>query len=43
VVRLAPVALYTTYTDVWRTLEILRQMVSSGAYLRFDAARGSVD
>jgi kynureninase len=43
VVRLAPVALYTTYTDVWRTVEILRQITSSGAYLRFDAARGSVD
>ena len=43
VVRLAPVALYTTFTDVWRTVEILRQIVESGAHLGFDATRGSVD
>jgi kynureninase len=42
VIRLAPVALYTMYADVYRTVEALREIVESGAYLRFEAALDSV-
>jgi len=43
VVRLAPVALYTTFTDVWRTVQTLLDIVRSGAHLQVDPTRGSVD
>jgi len=42
VIRLAPVALYTMYADVFRTLEALRDIVESGAYMRFEANLDSV-
>lgn len=43
VLRLAPVALYTTYADVWHTVELLRQIVASGAHLGLESARGAID
>jgi kynureninase len=33
VIRLAPVALYTSYVEVWRTVEALRQLLVSGTWL----------
>ena len=42
VIRLAPVALYTMYADVYRTVESLRDIVESGAYMDFDATLDSV-
>ena len=42
VIRLAPVALYTTYAELWRTAEILREIVDSGQHERYSAARETV-
>lgn len=33
VVRLAPIALYTTYDEIWRTVRILREIIDTGAHL----------
>jgi kynureninase len=33
VIRLAPVALYTSYSDVWRAVEIIRELLESGTKL----------
>lgn len=33
VIRLAPVALYTSYRDIWRTVQVLKQIVERGEYL----------
>ena len=42
VVRLAPVALYTTYVELWRTVQILREIVERGEHLQFSGERGTV-
>jgi kynureninase len=42
VIRLAPIALYTTYTELWRTVEILREIVDRGEHLAFSGERGAV-
>jgi kynureninase len=42
VIRVAPVALYTTYQEVWRTVQILREIVQSGAHTRVEARLDSV-
>jgi kynureninase len=34
VIRLAPIPLYTTYSEVWQTVQILRDLVQSGSQLR---------
>lgn len=38
VIRLAPIALYTTYEEIWRTVGILREIIDTGAHLAVDAA-----
>jgi kynureninase len=38
VIRLAPVALYTTYEEIWRTAGILREIIDTGAHLAVDPA-----
>jgi len=38
VVRLAPIALYTTYHEVWRAARALREIIDTGAHLRVEAA-----
>lgn len=38
VVRIAPVALYTSYADLWRTVEALREIVETGEHQRAEAA-----
>ncbi|KAL1110057.1 hypothetical protein AAG570_014062 [Ranatra chinensis] len=42
VVRLAPVALYTSYEDVYNLVEILDQIMKNKEYEAFDDARGLV-
>lgn len=39
IVRLAPVPLYTSFTDVWQTVQHLREIVDSGEYLQGSAER----
>jgi kynureninase len=42
VIRLAPVALYVTYDEVWRTVQTLREIVETGAYRQFETGVDSV-
>jgi kynureninase len=42
VIRLAPIALYTTFEEVWRAVQILREVVDTGEYQRYEAVRGTV-
>jgi kynureninase len=42
VIRLAPIALYTTYAELWQTVQTLRQIVDSGEHHRFSASRDAV-
>lgn len=42
VVRLAPVALYTSYSDIWRMVEIIEDIAKNRLYERFDNTRGLV-
>jgi len=42
VIRLAPVPLYTTYHDLWRLGQALRQIIERGDHQRGDAARDLV-
>jgi kynureninase len=42
VVRLAPIALYTSYTDVWQAIQVVREVVQSGAYTAVGASRNAV-
>ena len=42
VIRLAPIALYTTYEEVWQTVRALREIVASGEHRQFGAAREPV-
>jgi kynureninase len=41
VIRIAPVALYTTYLDLWNVAQELREIVDTGAH-RAVAATGLV-
>jgi kynureninase len=42
VIRLAPIPLYTSYEEIWWTVEILRQIMSSELYKRYGGERGTV-
>jgi len=42
VIRLAPIALYTTYVELWQTVQTLREIVDSGEVERFSATRETV-
>lgn len=39
VIRIAPVALYVSFDEVWQTVEALRQIVEAGEHLRADQGR----
>ncbi|ARD48236.1 kynureninase [Sporosarcina sp. P33] len=41
-IRLAPVALYNSFEDVWRTAEILRMIMQEELYMQFPNERGVV-
>lgn len=40
VIRLAPVALYTSYTDVWRMVRILAKIMAEKQYAKYENRRG---
>ena len=42
VIRLAPIPLYTTYAELRETARALREIVETGAHLRFEATRETV-
>ena len=42
VIRLAPIALYTCFEDVWHAAEHLREIVDRGEHARMAAARDAV-
>lgn len=42
VVRLAPIALYTSYHDLWQVVQHLKAIIDSGEYLRFEGERDIV-
>ncbi|WP_442603578.1 kynureninase [Paenibacillus sp. KN14-4R] len=42
VIRLAPVALYVTYEDVWKTVQVLKAIIHNKQYEAFDSQRGVV-
>lgn len=42
VIRLAPIALYTTYEDIWNTIRILKQIMVKEEYKKFENTRNVV-
>jgi kynureninase len=42
VIRMAPIALYTTFLDIWRTVQALRDIVETGEHRRYPADRATV-
>jgi kynureninase len=42
VIRLAPIALYTTYHEIWRTARMLREIIDSGEFLQVAEGRSLV-
>ena len=41
-IRLAPVALYNTFEEVWQCIDILRQIMDDKEYEKFDKKRGVI-
>jgi len=42
IVRIAPVALYNTYAELWALVNHLRDIIDTGDYLRFSTARKAI-
>jgi kynureninase len=42
IIRLAPIPLYTSYHDVWKVAEHLREVIDSGEYLKYSTDRSTV-
>ena len=42
VIRLAPIALYTTYEELWQTVQTLRQILDTADHLQFSPTRAPV-
>jgi kynureninase len=42
IIRLAPVALYVSYTDVWKTVTVLRKIMAQKSYENYENTRGVV-
>jgi len=42
IIRLAPVAFYTTYTEVWESIQILKTIMLEKTYEKFENKRGVV-
>jgi kynureninase len=38
VIRIAPIALYTTWYELWRTVQALREIIDSGEYREVDTS-----
>ncbi|WP_413363683.1 kynureninase [Lysinibacillus sp. 3P01SB] len=41
-IRLAPVALYNSFTDVWETVQILKSIMENETYKKFENKRGVI-
>jgi kynureninase len=41
-IRLAPVALYTTYEEIWKCVQILKEIMETGQYKQFENTRDVV-
>jgi len=42
VIRLAPIALYTSYYEIWKVVNILKDIMDNKDYLNFENERGTV-
>lgn len=42
IIRLAPIALYNTYIDIWETVQVLKDIVINKHYEKFENKRGIV-
>ncbi|USG67624.1 kynureninase [Brevibacillus ruminantium] len=42
VIRLAPVPLYTSYHDIWRSVQILKQIMEQRSYQQYENKRGVI-
>jgi kynureninase len=42
IIRLAPVALYTSYHEIWRVVQVIKETVESRTYERYSKERGIV-
>lgn len=42
VIRLAPIALYNTFEELWETVRILKEIIDQGEHQRFSDERGTV-
>ncbi|HWI60754.1 MAG TPA: kynureninase [Symbiobacteriaceae bacterium] len=42
VIRLAPVALYNRYSELWETVQILKRIITEGLHEQFTGERGTV-
>ena len=42
IVRLAPVALYTSYSDVWNSVQVLKEIMDKKLYEKFSNQRGVI-
>jgi kynureninase len=42
VIRIAPVALYNTYTEVWEVVNALREIIDNREYEKFSTERDAV-
>ena len=42
VIRVAPIPLYTTYDEIWRTIQALREIMETGEHRQFAAERAAV-
>ena len=42
VIRVAPIPLYTTYDEIWRTIQALREIMETGEHHRYGAERQAV-
>ncbi len=42
VIRLAPIALYTSYTEVWETVQTLKRIMADKQYENYENRRGTV-
>lgn len=42
VIRLAPIALYTSYHEIWQVVRIIKEIMDNKEYLKFESKRGTV-
>jgi kynureninase len=42
VIRLAPVPLYNSFSEVWQTVQMLKEIVEKGEHEQFSGQRGTV-